>query len=362
MEQSPPNCKYETFTIHTSSIGASSNTSFTSTFTRPIKDVVEASIISASIRRPDFIHLSITNTLVTGVSSATITHDPLSRPLTAGDAVTVSGHTGTNADLILNAGYTVTSTPTLPTQTLLTADAAGTLPLPMVLPTSQSVAASATSTTITFTTGARTLYAGETVIISGHTGTPQDLAMNGTFTVDADSAGTTAILTKTSTGAMTPGTYNTGTISTTTQPTSGIYNTGTVVASTDAAVAATSNVVYIRVEELETDFDDFIAAGQPAVATSSAPFNFTTGSGMLRRCFGAIYSIDNIGSSRFSYKDRYHMVSQYIDSLKRLDRLSITLYDANGVQLDTAQSDGITYLTFEFKCMRKNLCNFNICN
>ena len=169
MTNSIPDCKYETFTIHTSSLGASSNTNFTSTFTRPIKDVVEASIIAVSIRKPDL----------------------------------------------------------------------------------------------------------------------------------------------------------------------------------------SSNVAYIRAEELETDFTDFAAAGQPAVSSGTATHYFPTGSNLLRRCFGAIYYAT---SRRFSYKDRYHMTTQYIDPLHRLEKLQITLYDANGVQLDSAQSDGITYLTFRFVCRRKNLC------
>ena len=79
MEHSPPNCNYETFTIHTNSLGASGNTSFLSTFTRPIKDVVEASISSASIRRPDVVHFPITNSAVTAASALTVTHGQLSK-------------------------------------------------------------------------------------------------------------------------------------------------------------------------------------------------------------------------------------------------------------------------------------------
>ena len=353
----PPNCAYETFTIHTSSLGANSNTAFTATLTSPLKDVVEASIISASIRRPDVVHFHITNTLVTGISAATINHAPLSRPLVSGEAVTITGHTaGTNADLILNAGYTVTSTPTSPTQTLLTADATGTLPVPMTLSLQESVAANGTDCTITFSTpAARQLYAGETVIITGFTGTAAALAMNGTFIVGSPPTATpllTADLTKVG-GGMTGGTYNTGSPVADTQPTPGIYNTGTVLGTTTSVVAHTSNVVYIRAEELQTNFDDFAAAGQPAVSSGAAQFNFPTGSNILRRCFGAIY---NFNSQRFSYKDRYEMTSEYIDPIHRLDKLQITLYDANGVQLDSAQTDGINYITFRFKCKRKNLC------
>jgi hypothetical protein len=153
--------------------------------------------------------------------------------------------------------------------------------------------------------------------------------------------------------ATNDGIYSTGAIVTTTQPISGIYNTGTVVGTTTSVVAHTSNVVYIRAEELETDFTDFAAAGQPAVSSGTATHYFPTGSNLLRRCFGAIYYAT---SGRFSYKDRYTMTTQYIDPLHRLEKLQITLYDANGFQFDSTQSDGITYLTFRFVCRRKNLC------
>ena len=178
MEHSPPNCNYETFTIHTSSLGANSNTSFTATLTSPLQDVVEASIISASIRKPD----------------------------PAADA------------------------------------------------------------------------------------------------------------------------------------------------------SLTSNVAYIRVEELQTNFIDFAAAGQPAVSSGAAQFNFPTGSNILRRCFGAIYNTDNSDSTRLSYKDRYEMTSEYIDPIHRLNKLQITLYDSSGVELENTGADGLTYLTFRFICNKKNLC------
>ena len=173
MEHSPPNCKYETFTIHTSSIGASSNTSFTSTFTRPIKDVVEASVIAASIRKP---------TLV-------------------------------------------------------------------------------------------------------------------------------------------------------------------------------SNVAYIRVNELESNFVDFATAGQPAVSSGAGnSHNFPTGSNFLRRCIGAIYNSDDATATRLSYKDRYHINTQYIYPIERLNELTITFYDNSGTELVNPVLDGITYLTFRFVSKRKNLC------
>ena len=49
MEHIVPVCQYEEFTIHTSSVGATSNTKYTCTLPVPIKDIVEASIISAHI-------------------------------------------------------------------------------------------------------------------------------------------------------------------------------------------------------------------------------------------------------------------------------------------------------------------------
>ena len=81
----------------------------------------------------------------------------------------------------------------------------------VTLSITQSVASSATSTTITH--GAATLTAGDKITVSGHTAVVDDgganLAMNQTFTVASITNATTAVLTGT---GMTPGTYNTGTI------------------------------------------------------------------------------------------------------------------------------------------------------
>ena len=75
----------------------------------------------------------------------------------------------------------------------------------------QSLAGSATSTTITHVAGARAFAVGDTVTISGHTGTAANTAMNQVFTVASVSSPTVAVLTgsgMTSSGSA----YSSGTI------------------------------------------------------------------------------------------------------------------------------------------------------
>jgi hypothetical protein len=73
----------------------------------------------------------------------------------------------------------------------------------------QNVANTATSATMTYTAGPKSMVIGDTVTVSGHTGNAANLAMNQAFTVAAVTSATVVQLTGT---GMTAGTYNQGTI------------------------------------------------------------------------------------------------------------------------------------------------------
>tara|TARA_R110002074_G_scaffold341680_1_gene512217 strand:- start:94 stop:618 length:525 start_codon:yes stop_codon:yes gene_type:complete len=145
--------------------------------------------------------------------------------------------------------------------------------------------------------------------------------------------------------------------STFTRPIKDVVEASIIAASIRKADTTVSNVAYVRITELESNFVDFAAAGQPAVSSGADnSHNFPTGSNFLRRCFGAIYNSDDATSNRLSYKDRYPMTTQYIYPIERLNELTINFYDNSGTELVNPTIDGITYLTFRFICKRKNLC------
>ena len=79
----------------------------------------------------------------------------------------------------------------------------------------QSVASSDVLTTVTHadvSVNARTLLPGDKVTISGHTGDSANLAMNQEFTVSSVNSATETVLLSPTYGSMTPGSYNSGSI------------------------------------------------------------------------------------------------------------------------------------------------------
>ena len=94
----------------------------------------------------------------------------------------------------------------------------------------------------------------------------------------------------------------------------------------------TSNVVYISVNEVDSVFNDY-----------SHPIG---GSGAT-------------ANARIVYRNEYPIKTRIINPLERLSNITISLFDDTGALIPTTTPG---YYTFQIKCMRKNLCNFNICN
>jgi hypothetical protein len=113
-----------------------------------------------------------------------------------------------------------------------------------------------------------------------------------------------------------------------------------------------SNVVtehcYVSVEELDTIFNDRAS-------------NVLTGQGhlsMLRGSFASLITesaTHATGNSLITFKDNYPIVSQYIDPIRRIDRLSVTIRDQNGNTIKNSTDDGANFLVFRFVCRKPNL-------
>jgi len=110
----------------------------------------------------------------------------------------------------------------------------------------------------------------------------------------------------------------------------------------------TSNVVYVGVTELDSNFTDYLT---PAAAGTSA-------AGNLRRSVAAFYrendALGAITRPRIIFYNRYPIRVPFIYPIQRLEKLSITLYDEVGNVL--ADGDSANFITFRFVCNRKNLC------
>jgi hypothetical protein len=100
-----------------------------------------------------------------------------------------------------------------------------------------------------------------------------------------------------------------------------------------------SNVCYISVEELDTNY-------------AQRASNVYGGQGdlsVLTKNFGMV--IQN-GSDPITFRDNYDIVHQYSTPIRKLDRLTCTLRNENGVTIDNGSEN---FMSFRFVCKKKNM-------
>ena len=118
------------------------------------------------------------------------------------------------------------------------------------------------------------------------------------------------------------------------------------------AVHIHSNVItehcYVSIEELDSIFSDRAS-------------NVLTGQGhlsMLRGSFASIVT-DNAthdaGNSLVVFKDNYPIITQYINPIRRIDRLTVTIRDQNGNTIKNSTDAGANFLVLRFVCRKPNL-------
>jgi hypothetical protein len=113
-----------------------------------------------------------------------------------------------------------------------------------------------------------------------------------------------------------------------------------------------SNVVtehcYVSVEELDSIFSDRAS-------------NVLTGQGhlsMLRGSFASLITNNathDAGDSLITFKDDYTIATQYVNPIRRIDRLSVTIRDQNGNTIKNSTESGANFLVFRFVCRKPNL-------
>ena len=105
---------------------------------------------------------------------------------------------------------------------------------------------------------------------------------------------------------------------------------------------------YVSVNELDSIFSDRASN----VLTGQAHLS------MLRGSFASIIteSTTHSGSnSLITFKDNYPIVAQYIDPIRRVDRLSVTIRDQSGSTIKNSSDSGDNFLVFRFVCRKPNL-------
>ena len=127
---------------------------------------------------------------------------------------------------------------------------------------------------------------------------------------------------------------------------------------------AGSSYAYVYIDELASKFNDR-CNGQLVVQVSGSTSNIGPNqSGVIGNVSKLAKSIAGItleetvtGKTRttFSAGNDYAAPALFIEPIRRLDRLSIELFNANGATLTTA---GSTFLTFKFTCAKQNTCQY----
>lgn len=118
-----------------------------------------------------------------------------------------------------------------------------------------------------------------------------------------------------------------------------------------AAHIHTTNVTehcYVSIDELDTNFND----------RASNVFEGQGDISVVRRSFGSLIT-DNTthggSDSVVIFKDEYPVVTQYIDPVRKIDRLSVKLLNQEGQTIKNPSSISPNFLVLRFVCRKPNL-------
>jgi hypothetical protein len=111
--------------------------------------------------------------------------------------------------------------------------------------------------------------------------------------------------------------------------------------------------LYMRVRELESNFNDRLTKNPPNV-TSVSPVQ-----SIARGAFGSIITDNDQGSSSdqlIVFKDNYDQITQFIHPIENLDRLTVKLYNQNGALIPNPSGrKEINHFIIKFVCRSPNL-------
>jgi hypothetical protein len=100
---------------------------------------------------------------------------------------------------------------------------------------------------------------------------------------------------------------------------------------------------YISIKELDSIFSD---------KASRTPPPETDGS-IVRNSFASLLTQDNTGTIIF--RDNYPIVTQYIDPIRTIDRLNISIRNEDGDLVEPSTPAATNFLVFRFVCRKPNL-------
>lgn len=99
---------------------------------------------------------------------------------------------------------------------------------------------------------------------------------------------------------------------------------------------------YVSIEQLDSIFTDRTSN----VYEGQAPLS------VLRNSFASLVKDE---STTVTFKDNYPVVTQYINPIRRIDRLNVTIRNEDGVTIERAGANDKNFLVIRFVCRKPNL-------
>ena len=111
--------------------------------------------------------------------------------------------------------------------------------------------------------------------------------------------------------------------------------------------------LYMRVRELESNFNDRLTKDPPSVVSASPVQSIARGA------FGSIISDNDKGTGSdqlIVFKDNYDQITQFIHPIEHLDRLTVKLYNQNGALIPNPSGGvEVNHFIIKFVCRAPNL-------
>jgi hypothetical protein len=111
-----------------------------------------------------------------------------------------------------------------------------------------------------------------------------------------------------------------------------------------ARINTTANTehCYVSIEQLDSIFTDRASNVYDGQASMS----------LLRGSFASLVKDE---ATTVTFKDDYPVVTQYIDPIRRVDRLNVTIRDQDGETIERAGAGDKNFLVLRFVCRKPNL-------
>tara|TARA_Y100000389_G_scaffold65756_1_gene61868 strand:+ start:23 stop:520 length:498 start_codon:yes stop_codon:yes gene_type:complete len=107
-------------------------------------------------------------------------------------------------------------------------------------------------------------------------------------------------------------------------------------------VGSGTRIVHLSIDELNTNFSQ----------RATKEVNGQAALQVLNRNFGSIINSSGTAGTTLYFKNEYPVMQQYINPIRKLDRLTITLREGDATSFTTSAD---SFLVFRFVCKKRNL-------